>query len=99
MRQIERPVYGHRSNSPPIRADVRDAPWERLSGNGHMIPMEARVMRKSSETIFFLGAGASIDAGMPSVAELSKEIASRLPGLDQKGPAYQQLFNLIRSFD
>jgi hypothetical protein len=62
-------------------------------------------MADSSENdlVFLLGAGASVDAGMPTVAQLTKELRINLPKLrdeyDQCRPEFSQLFDLIASYD
>lgn len=38
-------------------------------------------MRSPSDVIFLLGAGASVDAGMPSIVNLTRELCRRLPTL------------------
>ena len=65
----------------------------------------AGVIAESSEKdlIFLLGAGASVDAGMPTVAQLTKELKARLPELrdinDKCCPEFVQIFDLIESHD
>ncbi|MBX3328976.1 MAG: SIR2 family protein [Nitrospira sp.] len=55
------------------------------------------------KVIFLLGAGASVDAGMPMVTELTKELAALLPTLpDMNGtpcPAYKEAFDDIAAHD
>ncbi|TAJ82831.1 hypothetical protein EPO44_17285 [bacterium] len=52
------------------------------------------------ETIFLLGAGASVDAGMPTVAGLTKKLREHLPKLpDVNGnirPEFGDVFDFIR---
>jgi len=59
--------------------------------------------RDDDNIIFLLGAGASDDAGMPMVAQLTKELRKRLPDLpDVNGvchPEYGQLYDLIEAQD
>ncbi len=56
-----------------------------------------------SRIIFLLGAGASMDAGMPSVAQLTTGLRERLPGLkDINGdtrPEFPMLFDAIAHHD
>jgi hypothetical protein len=65
----------------------------------------ASVIAESSEKdlIFLLGAGASVDAGMPTVAQLTKELKARLPKLrDVNGRCrdeFVQIFDLIKIYD
>ena len=53
--------------------------------------------------MFLLGAGASMDAGMPSVEELTSELQQRLPGLPDingvKRPEFVKLFCAISKWD
>lgn len=55
------------------------------------------------ELIFLLGAGASVDAGMPTVAELTIELRKGLQQLQDKDgtyrPEFSQIFELIESCD
>ena len=59
--------------------------------------------RSSSDVVFLLGAGASVDAGMPDVATLSQELWARLPHMrDVNGlpcPAISEVFNTIVRVD
>jgi hypothetical protein len=56
-----------------------------------------------NQVIFLLGAGASVDAGMPTVAQLTKELRCQLPLCrDRNGkqrPDFAQLFNTIAAHD
>lgn len=60
-------------------------------------------MSDPREVIFLLGAGASVDAGMPTVRELTKELRGRLPDLcDVNGirsPEFGQIFDLLAEKD
>jgi hypothetical protein len=53
--------------------------------------------------IFLLGAGASVDAGLPTTATLTEEIRKRLPAVpDMNGnvcPEFAQLFDRIAEYD
>ncbi len=49
-----------------------------------------------SDRIFLLGAGASVDAGMPTVKELTSELRSRLRAIR---PEFEQVFELIEKND
>ncbi len=55
------------------------------------------------ETIFLLGAGASVDAGMPTIAGLTKTLRERLPQLrDANGttrPEFGDVFDYIEAHD
>jgi len=55
--------------------------------------------RKNNELIFLLGSGASVEAGMPTVAQLTKELKNSLPTLlDVNGvqrPEYGEVFDLF----
>src|SRR4030042_6781202 len=55
------------------------------------------------DLIFLLGAGASVDAGMPTVAQLTEELRICLPKLrdvhDKCCPEFVQIFDLIESHD
>jgi len=54
------------------------------------------------DIIFLLGAGASIDAGMPAVECLTKEFRQRLPKherLDSKEETFSKLFDVIGKYD
>jgi hypothetical protein len=57
----------------------------------------------SPEVVFLLGAGASVDAGLPTVKELTEELETRLPRVpDINGdvrPEFGQVFDLIKKFD
>ncbi len=57
----------------------------------------------STEVIFFFGAGASVDAGMPTVSELTKELRNilhELPDVNGKlRPEFKCLFELITEVD
>ena len=56
-----------------------------------------------NDLIFLLGAGATVDAGMPTVAQLTKELKDSLPTLsDVNGnqrPEFGQVFDLIKKND
>ncbi len=71
-----------------------------LAGN---LTRAAERRKSLSHVIFLLGAGASMDAGMPSVAELTKELRDRLLGLrDINGktrPEFPKLFDAIVEHD
>lgn len=60
-------------------------------------------MSDTSELIFLLGAGASVDAGMPTVAALTKKLREGLPNLcDVNGnpsPEFGQAFDLLADKD
>lgn len=64
---------------------------------------QAAERRKSvNRVIFVLGAGASRDAGMPLVAQLTEELRDRLPGLRINGktrPEFPKLFDAIVEHD
>ncbi|MEW6298517.1 MAG: hypothetical protein AB1671_12345 [Thermodesulfobacteriota bacterium] len=53
--------------------------------------------------ICLLGAGASVDAGMPTVAQLTKELRCRLPSCrdinGKQRPDFAQLFETIAAHD
>ena len=55
------------------------------------------------ETIFLLGAGASVDAGMPTVAELTEKLRESLPNVrDVNGnprPEFAQVFDYLVAQD
>ncbi|HEY7491328.1 MAG TPA: hypothetical protein VIH59_09505 [Candidatus Tectomicrobia bacterium] len=55
------------------------------------------------DLVFLLGAGASVDAGMPMVKELTEELRQRLPNIpDVHGmprPEFSQVFDLIEAQD
>jgi hypothetical protein len=65
------------------------------------------LIRKHDEAlkdfIFLLGAGASVDAGMPMVQQLTKKLRKRLPDIpDIHGtsrPEFSQVFDLIEAQD
>jgi len=56
-----------------------------------------------NDLIFLLGAGASVDAGLPTVDQLTKQLRTRLPELsDVNGihrPEFGEVFNLIEAYD
>jgi hypothetical protein len=56
-----------------------------------------------NDLIFLLGAGASVDAGLPTVAKLTEHLRNRLPTLsDPNGvirPEFGQVFDLIETYD
>lgn len=56
-----------------------------------------------NHVIFLLGAGASVDAGMPMVAQLTKELRCRLPSCrdinKKERPDFAQLFDTIAAHD
>lgn len=56
-----------------------------------------------NETIFLLGAGASVDAGLPTVATLTYQLKKRLtrvPGVNRKiRPDFKKLFDRICRYD
>lgn len=58
---------------------------------------------RSSQVVFLLGAGASVDAGLPDVARLSRELWSRLPHMrdvnGQPCPAIRDVFDRIATVD
>jgi SIR2-like protein len=60
-------------------------------------------VKKSDQTIFLLGAGASKDAGMPLVADVTEKLACCLPDLldsdGNKRPEFKQLFDAIAKYD
>jgi len=61
------------------------------------------VTKNDGEVIFLLGAGASVDAGMPVVSELTKDLRQRLPLLpDMNGascPDFGRIFDFIEKYD
>jgi hypothetical protein len=58
---------------------------------------------KTNDIVFLLGAGASVDAGLPTVAKLTEDLRNRLPTLsDPNGvirPEFGQVFDLIETYD
>jgi hypothetical protein len=56
-----------------------------------------------NDLIFLLGAGASVDAGLPTVDQLTKQLRTRLPELsDVNGihrPEFGEVFDLIEVYD
>jgi hypothetical protein len=59
--------------------------------------------RDENDLIFLLGSGATVDAGMPTVAELTQELKKRLPALldvnGVKRREFGQIFDLIEAND
>jgi hypothetical protein len=53
--------------------------------------------------VFLLGAGASVDAGLPTVAELTRDLRKQLPTLPGPDgvirPEFGQVFDLIQTYD
>lgn len=68
----------------------------------HSVCLIDTVMPKS-DIIFLLGAGASMDAGFPNVADLTREMRKRLPRIkDETGvdcTAFRELFDFIACHD
>src|SRR6478672_2785894 len=56
-----------------------------------------------SQAIFLLGAGASMEAGLPSVAQMTRELRERLPDLKdingRQRPEFPALFDAIARND
>ena len=56
-----------------------------------------------NSVIFLLGAGASVDAGMPMIAQLTKQLRERLPEIpDLEGivrPEFAEVFDFIKEHD
>lgn len=56
-----------------------------------------------SQILFFIGAGASVDAGMPLVSELTKELRDRLPDLRDINGArrseFAELFDALAEYE
>lgn len=59
--------------------------------------MATKIDFQRQELVFLLGAGASVDAGMPTVAELTKKLRERLPGMSDVNrlpcPEFGQIFD------
>lgn len=59
--------------------------------------------RVAEDVVFLMGAGASVDAGMPTVAKLTKDLRERLPSLcDINGepcPEFGQIFDFVQQYE
>ena len=61
--------------------------------------MATKIDFQRQELVFLLGAGASVDAGMPTVAELTKKLREHLPSMPDVNrllcPEFEQIFDLF----
>jgi len=94
------PLSGTGADGPPPRSSaaspVRLFKIKSRNKKGILKNNTEMIRKRDDENIIFLlGAGASADAGMPMVAQLTKELRKRLPDLpDVNGlchPEYAQL--------
>jgi hypothetical protein len=61
--------------------------------------MATKIDFQEQELVFLLGAGASVNAGMPTVAELTKKLREHLPNVSNVNrllcPEFEQIFDLF----